>query len=126
MPKWTPEQIKSTLVGKKFYEDNSAGVRPAEPKRIEGEPLVRGVPSKEEGIPRALLDGCNRYRIHFDVWSKQPCDWDNYRIKYLQDGLIKLGVLPGDSFELLEGSITSHKADSKQDERTEITLTRLA
>lgn len=125
MPQWSEEQLKSTLVGKKMYENNSARLHAAESKHAEGVPLVRGIPAEEHGLPGVAFNNVHRYRIHFAVWSMRPCDWDNFRCKYLQDGLVKLGLLPSDDWQVLEGSISSHKADCKEEERTEITITRL-
>lgn len=53
----------------------------------------------------------------------RPCDWDGYSIKELQDCLVHAGLLDGDEWFCLEGSVVSEKAHSREEERTEIEIT---
>jgi Holliday junction resolvase RusA-like endonuclease len=53
----------------------------------------------------------------------RPLDWDNYRLKDLQDCLVHAGLLAGDEWNILEGSVVSCKAHTKAEEKTEIEIT---
>lgn len=66
-----------------------------------------------------------RFTICFECYASRPCDWDNYSIKELQDLLVESGLLPGDKWNQLEGRIRVHKVQSRQEERTVITITPL-
>jgi hypothetical protein len=66
-----------------------------------------------------------RFKITLVVRSLRPRDWDNNCCKFLQDGLIQAGLLPGDAWDVLQGQIISCKATSKEDEGTEIIIETL-
>jgi len=51
-----------------------------------------------------------------------PCDWDGYSIKELQDILIKAGILDGDEWYRLHGTVVSRKVHTKEEERTEVMI----
>lgn len=97
---------------------------PAEPKSDHGNALDDVKPRKVQGIrtPARNVANRGRARISFRVWSMRPADWDNQCLKYLQDGLVKAGLIPGDDWHQLEGSVVSEKAATEEEERTEITI----
>lgn len=113
----TPEQIKKYLpnASPDFIRVNPQGIHPAEPERAAKLPLERPVSREEEGHIR--LEIC------FTVYSRRPLDWDNWRTKELQDGLILAGILPSDDWSTLQGRVISKKVHSKEEERTEVRLT---
>ena len=96
-------------------------LRPPEPERDSGMPLERVASRKKESSHLPEI----RYRITFTVYSIRPFDWDNYRFKDLQDCIVKAGLLPGDDWRVLEGRVVPHKAATKEEERTEITIERI-
>lgn len=79
-----------------------------------GSPLVSAGPGEEGGSPRSA----RRFKIVFRVRSCQPCDWDNYRCKELQDLLVHAGVLPCDDWCFLQGEVIPEKVDSHEEEGT--------
>lgn len=108
-------------ISKSTIEANNADgpkLRPAKPERAQGVPLDGAGKGKETGSP---VSG-PRYRITFAVFAVKPLDWDNYRLKDLQDCLIEAGFLPDDNWRVLEGQVISKKAHSKEEERTEILI----
>lgn len=90
------------------------------PKRTEpdkGSTLERPLPGKEKSSLR--------FKIHFDIYAVRPLDWDNHFTKPLQDLVAQSGIIPGDKWDQLEGSVASYKVYSPEEERTEITITQL-
>lgn len=59
------------------------------------------------------------------MFSVRPLDWDNYRLKDLQDLLCLTGLLPSDNWNELEGSVISEKVHRKEEEKTVIEITPL-
>jgi hypothetical protein len=95
-------------------------IRSADAERNEGSPLV-GAAAGEEACWH--LPG-GRFEITFTVFAVHPADWDNVSAKYLQDWIVKAGILPGDGWKTLSGRCLSRKAHSKEEERTEIEITQ--
>ena len=87
------------------------------PECPEGVPLDSA--SKREGKVR------RRAKILFTVYARRPLDWDNYRLKDLQDCIVKSGILDGDEWDVLEGSVVSAKAHKKEEERTVVEIQTL-
>jgi hypothetical protein len=98
-------------------------------------PRLRTIQSKpDERLPLDNLaapeeagwyDAPCRFEIVFTVYSRNPCDWDGYDIKALQDFLITAGIIPGDGWKQLSGRVLSRKAATEAEERTEIQITAL-
>lgn len=65
------------------------------------------------------------YEVRFDVYSIRPQDWDNIRVKELQDVLVDLGFLPDDNYRILTGKVRSMKVFKTKDQKTVITLKRI-
>lgn len=65
------------------------------------------------------------YEVRFDVYSIRPQDWDNIRVKELQDVLVDLGFLPDDNYRILTGRVRSMKVFKTKDQKTVITLKRI-
>ena len=97
-----------------FVEANAAGIPAAEPERPARKTLEHPAPGEATSRPR--------FAIRFDCFSRRPLDWDNWRLKDLQDMLIVAGILDDDSHELIEGGVCSHKVHAEAEERTEITI----
>lgn len=96
-------------------QNHPAGLRAALGEPAQGPALDKALRRKEKGdksTPR-------RFRVTYTVYSHQPMDYDNISVKYLQDALVKTGILQGDDWQRLEGTIKSRKA---KDERTEIEI----
>lgn len=108
-----------------FLRANSAGGAPLcalHSQPTQGDALVSVAPRKGKGRKGAVL-GVARRRITYCVFSVRPADWDGYSVKELQDCLVHAGILDGDDWHQLQGTVISEKAHSKEDERTEIYLT---
>lgn len=95
-----------------------AGLRTDERERAQGGALERKTPRKTPG--GAGAESC--YSITFIVRSRRPMDWDNIRVKDLQDCIVEAGLLPGDGWRVLQGSVISLKADTKKEESTEVII----
>ena len=70
-----------------------------------------------------------RYRADFVLYCCAPYDWDNAAgsVKEIQDQLVRQGWLPdGDGWRELEGTARAVKVAHKNEQRTEVKLTRLA
>ena len=70
--------------------------------------------------------GGERFEIVFTIHAFQPCDWDNYHVKELQDMAVAAGIIPSDSWDTLSGRVVCKKAETKEQERTEITICKLS
>lgn len=103
-----------------FLEANlppvAAGPHPAIAEQDQGSALERSGEGEEAscGVHQA------RFKIVFRVRSCQPCDWDNYRCKELQDLLVKIGVLPDDKWSILRGEVIPEKVEHRAEEGTVI------
>jgi hypothetical protein len=97
------------------------GLCAPEPKQPQGPALERRAPRKSKGS-QGDPEKSEQHTIIFRVYALRPCDWDNYRIKYLQDWLIHLGIIPGDAWNQLKGEVQSFKVNSKDEERTEVLI----
>ena len=100
-------------------ESGDKGLCAAQPKRIEGSPLVSPAPRKAKGGRRTP----QRYQVTFRVFAVRPADWDNYSIKGLQDLLVTAGLLPGDAWDQLYGTVIPEKVHSKDEEKTVVEIT---
>lgn len=108
--RWTEEQLRA-------YENRFKRLRPTVSEPVKRSALVGGVPREVPGRIRS--------RIRFTVYAVRPCDWDGYSIKPLQDCLVRASILHGDDWDLLQGEVISEKVHSKEEERTEITITAM-
>ncbi len=96
---------------------NTSWIHPVEPEPVKRKPLVRRIPRKETSGPR--------FEIIFNIYAVRPCDFDGWHVKPLLDMVVHAGIIPGDSWDQLEGSIRSRKVSTKEQERTEIDIVRL-
>lgn len=110
--RWTPEQYRDYCVRR--AQTGTPGVCPTKPERPEGVPLDSA--GQREG------KGRTRVKIRFTVYAVRPLDWDNYRLKDLQDCLVRAGLLDGDEWDVLEGSVVSKKAHSAAEEKTVVEI----
>lgn len=78
----------------------------------------------ETALQREAPSG-ERFEIVFTIHAFQPCDWDNYHVKELQDMAVIAGILPSDSWDTLSGRVVCKKAASKEKEKTVIEITRV-
>lgn len=109
-----------------FLRANSAGdsrVRADHQKPTQGDALVRVAPRKGKGRKGAVLGVARRRSIVLRVFSTHPPDWDGISCKEIQDCLVHAGLLDGDDWHLLYGTVISEKVHTKEEERTEIELT---
>lgn len=95
-----------------FIQANVDRLCAAKPERIAQRALERPSPGEAPRIARL--------EIHFRVYAMRPADWDNYRLKDVQDCLVVAGLLPDDDYATLQGCVSSYKVYSKEEERTEI------
>lgn len=116
--RWTQEQFDEYQRKRQARAD---GVCAAQPERSQGVPLVSTAQRKNTGSPLPA----QRFKIVFIVYAVRPLDWDNYRLKDLQDCCVIGGLLSSDAWGSLEGAVISRKAYSKKDERTEIEIEQL-
>lgn len=86
----------------------------SQPEPAKGKPLVRRIPREETSGPR--------FEIVFTIYARRPCDFDGYHIKPIIDMAVHAGILPGDAWHQLEGSVRSAKVSTTEEERTEITI----
>lgn len=98
-----------------FIQANTDGVCASQPERPQGRALDSDVSRKEKSGPRV--------EIGIVVFSRRPCDWDNYFTKPLQDLLVTAGLLHADGWRHLGGRVSSRKVSTQGEERTEITIT---
>lgn len=116
----TPAELKTKFphASESFIRQNcSVGLRAGDEERAEGKSLERSVPREET---------CRtRITIRFTVYAKRAADWDAYDVKWVQDLLVNIGVLPGDDWAVLQGEVRSEKVHKKEEERTEIEIVRL-
>lgn len=116
---WTQQQLDSLLSRNKSVsvahdKDGAAGLCATKPECTERLPLDSA--GKREG------KSCQRFKIVFTVYARRPLDWDNYRLKDLQDCIVKSGILDGDEWNVLEGSVISKKAHSEAEEKTVVEI----
>ena len=104
---------------KRNADVGDSGLRAAKSERAPKLPLVSVGKRKETRSVGAQ----GRFLVRFRVFSIRPLDWDNYRLKDLQDLLCLTGLLPSDNWNVLEGSVVSEKAHSKAEERTVVEIT---
>lgn len=81
-------------------------------------PLVHPKKGKAKSSARTVA----RYRIRFTIYAVRPADWDGWSIKQLQDCCIHAGLIHGDAWHVLEGSVRSEKVHSEEEERTVIEI----
>ena len=88
----------------------------------QGDALVSASPRKSKSGKGVVL-GVARRHIRFRVFSQRPADYDGHDVKEVQDCLVHAGLLDGDAWNLLYGTVISEKAHSKEEERTEVEIT---
>lgn len=103
-------------------EDRAARPSTSYKKCPEGKPLVSPASGEEAG----WAGYCKRFGIRFVVYAVRPADWDGWHVKELQDVLIEAGLIPDDSWKVIEeGSVATRKVHKAAEERTEIIITPL-
>ena len=99
------------------------GIRAPAAKPIAAPALDGHSKRKRASAPRSG----RRYRVEFTVFTCYPPDWDGVNCKAVQDQLVRQGWLPdGDGWRELEGTARAVKVAHKNEQRTEVKLTRLA
>ena len=102
--------------------DHPGGVCAVQPQPVKRVPLDLADAGKEA----CWYDADGRFEIMFTVHAFRPCDWDGYDIKYLQDWLVSAGIIPNDGWKTLSGRVLSRKAATKAEEKTVITIKKVA
>lgn len=118
--RWSQAQLDEYLRKQKARAGDKK-VRAAKPERIEGVSLECAASGESEG--RNGVEA--RFNIKFTVCSVRPLDWDNLRLKELQDCLVQAGLLPDDNWRILQGCVISKKAHSKEEEKTIVEIENL-
>src|SRR6185503_19425562 len=113
---WTLEQVNqhNERVARGKYKAGPERLPSSQPQPAQGGALDSGVPGEATGRVRT--------RIVFTVYSCQPCDWDGYSVKQIQDCLVKSGLLDSDDWDQLQGEVISEKVHTREEERTEIVI----
>lgn len=119
MVNWTPADAEAYEQRRSRNPD--ARIRPAYQEPDKRNALELPPLRKEAGGPPPA----QRVAITFIVYSTRPGDWDGYHVKELQDMLVQAGILSGDDWASLQGTVISRKAVSKGEERTEIVIEQL-
>lgn len=101
-----------------LYPDSAGGVSATDQKPTKGHPLVSAGNGKAKGV----LGVKRRARIRFTVHARRPADWDGWHVKELQDVLVEAGLLDGDEWDILEGSVRSEKVYKAWQEKTVIDI----
>lgn len=109
---------------KNNIQARAAGFPASFPEPIAGEALDNVLPGEEKGEESLERGNTARYHITFTYYSATPCDYDNYRSKPLQDLLVAAGIIPGDDWKTLQGTVISRKCKPGE-ERTEIEIVEL-
>lgn len=91
----------------------------ARPERTEGSTLVRPPSRKKKSSHRIV----RRHQVTYRIFAVRPVDWDNAFIKGLQDLLVTAGLLPGDAWHQLYGTVISEKVSTAAEEKTVISIT---
>lgn len=118
MPKPTYEQLKKLFPRgtESFLRANS------EPSRAQPEPAFRNEPlgaaQGEESYP-------TRFSIRLVSFRTRLCDPDNLAGKFFVDAIRYEELVPDDTAEIVDYHISQRKVKTKQEERTEITITPL-
>lgn len=102
----------------KRNEDHPPRLCADDTKPTQGNALERPV----SGEGQSGTSPVRRTRIRFEIYAVRPCDWDGYSVKELQDMLVHAQILPSDKWDVVQGEVISHKAHSKAEERTEVTI----
>jgi hypothetical protein len=98
------------------------GVRADDPQSTKGGALVGALPRKGKSRKGAVL-GVARRHIRFRVFSVHPPDYDGIDVKSLQDCIVKSGLLDGDGWNILYGTVISEKVHTKEEEMTIVEIT---
>lgn len=115
MPNWTKDDLHA-------YQARRQKLRATEPECPERRPLERAAQREAKGGFGAPVGITGRSRVIYRVYSQRPLDWDNYRLKDLQDCLVQAGLLADDNWRILQGEVISEKVHTKAEERTEVTI----
>jgi len=115
MVTWTSDDVRA-------YQARLKRVRATEPECPERRSLVHTAQREAKGGNGAQKGTGERMRVIFTVYAQRPLDWDNYRLKDVQDCLVESGLLVNDDWRILEGLVRSEKAHTKAEERTEIEI----
>jgi hypothetical protein len=122
--RWTESQLNEYYkrrhhaeLARATNEAGAAGVPAANPERPARKALERPARREAEDGP------C--FEIVFTIYSRRPCDYDNYHCKILQDLLVRSGLLPDDDWRTLQGRCISKKANNWEEERTEVEIRKL-
>jgi len=121
----TPDELRTMLNKPAVARVNpaliAARLPSANTQSTEGKPLDGAAPGESSSGNSVA----RRFEIVFTIYAVRPCDWDGYHIKEIQDWLVELDLLPGDSWEILRGQVIPEKVHTKKEERTVIEIWEL-
>lgn len=116
--RWTPKQYAEHIhkASQRIYRDSgkASGAKPE--SAVLNEPLAKAC--GEESYP-------TRFAISIVSFRTRLCDPDNLVGKYFVDALRYEELVPDDTAEIVDYHISQRKVKTKQEERTEITITPL-
>jgi hypothetical protein len=114
-----PESFFQRQADHENADHHNSGLRPAAGQSVERVPLENLGGSENPNWYAAA----RRFEIEFIVHSVRPADADGYSTKACQDFCVKIGILPEDRWDVVvKSSISSRKAATEGEERTEVII----
>ena len=131
LPPSLRDRIKRQLADEDAATARARRVDQADDARLRPEVCAQPAPPlgrRAEGEAQGEPGRRPRYRVDWTLYSCQPLDWDNLAgsVKEAQDRLVELGWIPGDDWEVLEGSATTRKVGKRKEQRLEVVITRVS
>ena len=114
-----PESFFQRQADHENADHHNSGLRPATGKPVERVPLENLGGSENPHWYAAA----RRFEIEFIIYSVRPADADGFSTKAATDFLVKIGILPEDRWDVVvKSSISSRKAATEGEERTEVII----
>lgn len=115
-----PNATESTI--RRNLDADDTGLRSTAGKPVERMPLAA---NREAENPHWYA-AARCFEIEFVVYSVRPADADGYSTKALCDFCVKTGILPDDRWDVVvKSSISSRKAATEGEEKTEVKITAI-
>lgn len=113
LKRYFPNASRSTLARNQVDRESASAVME---RPVSNEPLA---------APQAQADHSGRYVVRVVSYRTRLLDEDNLAEKYHVDACRYAGLIPADSPDQTHIEVTQEKVKTKEQERTEITITRL-
>lgn len=133
--RWTSEQLQQyhlKQAASKRARELAARIR--RDGSADGQRVCAAQPGQHNAVASARprdkkITGGNgeRYHVAWTIYTVCPADWDNAAasIKGMQDELVDLGFLPGDDWQVLEGTAKAVKVSTRAEQGVTVAITRL-